>query len=73
MSTAHLALKAQLSPSGGHRGPSEGGQTWPQIAQLPRSVFTGWTVKFGLGIERGQMMFAIPMPPTMLVVCHVIK
>ena len=45
----HGASGAQLSPSGGHRGPSEGGQTWPQIAQLPRSVFTGWAVKFGLG------------------------
>ena len=47
----HGASGAQLSPSGGHRGPSEGGQTWPQIAQLPRSVFTGWAVKFGLGAQ----------------------
>ena len=39
----HGASGAQLSPSGGHRGPSEGGQAWPQIAQLHQSVFTGWT------------------------------
>ena len=34
-----------------YRGPSDGGQTWPQIAQLPRSVFTGWAVKFGIGAQ----------------------
>ena len=51
MSMAHLALNYRPQgvtgdPQGIHRGPSEGGQTWPQIAQLPRSVFTGWTVKY---------------------------
>ena len=48
MSTAHLALNYRPQ---GVRGPSEGGQTLPQIAQLPRPVFTGWAVKFGIGAQ----------------------
>ena len=51
MSTAHLALNYRPQGVTGDPLRTEGGQTWPQIAQLPRSVFTGWAVKFGLGAQ----------------------